>query len=100
MQLIVCSPSTKRYIKDFQYDDIMIVTEPPTKDTLKLRDRYHNVIAIGGGSVIDTAKIICMNSIIAVPTTYSGASGTSHSVYWHNEKKCNIKTKLPMTIIK
>lgn len=100
MRLMVCSNSTKKYTKDFSYDELLIVHSHPTKETFLSRNKYSEVWAIGGGSVIDTAKIISKNSIIAIPTTYSGASRTSHAVYWDNSKKCDIKTKKPITLLK
>lgn len=100
MQLIICSKSTEKYIDEFEYDEKLLVTEPPTKETLRQKDKYHDVIAIGGGAVIDSGKILSMNSIIAIPTTYSGASETSHAVYWDKGKKYDIKTKKPITVIK
>ena len=58
------------------------------------------VLAIGGGSVIDEAKIYCKKNkkiCIAIPTTASGASETSHSVIWGKEK-INIETDRPIGI--
>ncbi len=98
--LVVCSKSTKKFIEKFVYDDCLIVSKSPTKDIIKQKDSKDSVLAIGGGAVIDTAKIICKNSITAIPTTYSGASATNHAVYWDGEKKCNIKTSIPKTILK
>ena len=57
-------------------------------------------IAIGGGSVIDEAKIWAKKNkkiCIAIPTTGSGASETSHAVIW-KKKKINIKTNKPISI--
>ena len=99
MRLIVVSPATKKYAKEFIYDELHIVEEPPKKYILKLEDLYKDVLAIGGGSVIDTAKILCNGRIVAIPTTYSGASGTSHAVYWDGNEKRNIKCKEPITIV-
>ncbi len=58
------------------------------------------VIAIGGGTVIDEAKIYAKKHkklCIAIPTTASGASETSHSVVWGKEK-INICTDIPYSI--
>jgi len=98
--LVVCSKSTKKYITYFRYSDCLIIKKPPTIDILKQKNTKENVLAIGGGAVIDTAKIICKHPITAIPTTYSGASVTNHAVYWDKEKKCNTNTPLPKTILK
>jgi len=98
--LMVCSKSTKKYTKLYNYDELLIVKEPPNKETLKKKDLYHNVVAIGGGSVIDTAKILSMNSVIAIPTTYSGASETSHAVYWDNGMKYDIECIKPISVLR
>jgi alcohol dehydrogenase class IV len=100
MQLMVYSNSTKKYIDDWNYNKSMLVTEHPTGKTLKIKDSTDKVIAIGGGSVIDTAKIISKTSIIAIPTTFSGASRTSHAVCWDKNKKINVVTEKPITIVK
>lgn len=58
------------------------------------------VIAIGGGTIIDEAKIYAKRNkklCIAIPTTAAGASETSHSVVWGKEK-INICTDIPYSI--
>lgn len=100
MRLMVHSKSTERYIENWNYDKKVMVLHHPTKEVLKRADSENQVIAIGGGSVIDTAKIISRNPIIAIPTTFAGASRTSHAVYWHERKKFNFDTCRPVTILK
>lgn len=58
------------------------------------------MIAIGGGSILDQAKIYAKKKkkiCIAIPTTGSGASETSHAVVW-GKKKTNVKTDRPIGI--
>lgn len=68
----------------------------------KSNRKYLNriVIAIGGGTIIDRAKIYCKREkkiCVAIPTTAAGASETSHAVVWGKEK-INIKTDLPVSV--
>ena len=59
------------------------------------------VIAIGGGKTIDEAKIYAKENgkyCIAIPTTGSGASETTHAVVW-GETKQNIPTDKPSTVL-
>ena len=97
--LLVHSKSTEYYADDWNYDRKLLVTSSPTGVALELRGE-EEVIAIGGGSVIDTAKIVSTFPIVAIPTTFSGASRTSHAVYWEAGKKCDIDTEKPITIAK
>lgn len=57
-------------------------------------------LVVGGGSEIDAAKIYAKvnnKKLIAIPTTGSGASETSHAVVWKKEK-INIPTDIPISI--
>jgi len=91
MSIIICSPSTQNFLEGEKF----IVNNPPTKDILKLQGKYNDVIAIGGGAVIDTAKILSNNPITCYPTTAAGATATSHSVYWDGDKKLNFNSYIP-----
>ena len=95
--LLVCSKSTREFLPG--YDRVRIVTSAPTKDILKEVDTEENVVAVGGGAVIDTAKIISKNPIRCYPTTAAGSSSTSWSVYWDGTKKCSLKRMLPKDVI-
>lgn len=68
----------------------------------KRNKKYLNklILAIGGGSVVDEAKIYAKKNkkiCIVIPTTASGASETSHGVRWGKEK-INIHTDIPISI--
>tara|TARA_R100000315_G_C5231630_1_gene142673 strand:+ start:883 stop:1647 length:765 start_codon:yes stop_codon:yes gene_type:complete len=95
--LLVCSKSTRKFLPG--YDRVRVVTSAPTKDILKEVGTEENVVAIGGGAVIDTAKILSKNPIVCYPTTAAGSSSTSWSVYWDGTKKCSLKRMLPKDVI-
>ena len=80
MRLVVHSKSTEKYIGDWEYDKKLLVTHHPTEETVEKAGTETAVIAIGGGSTIDAARILSLNPIIAIPTTLAGASRTSHAV--------------------
>jgi alcohol dehydrogenase class IV len=98
MALLVCSNSTKDMEIVEKYDDRRIVSSAPDTNTLKEMGTYENVIAIGGGAVIDTAKILSKNPIVCYPTTAAGSSATSGCVYWDGSTKHSIKRMRPNQI--
>ena len=91
--LLVCSKSTRKFLPE--YDRVRMVSSAPTKDILFEVSAEEDVVAIGGGAVIDTAKIISKNPIHCYPTTAAGSSATSWSVYWDGSKKCSLKRMTP-----
>ena len=95
MSLIVCSPSTRNFLEGIKFT----VNHPHTKDILSLQKSHNDVIAIGGGAVIDTAKILSKNPITCYPTTAAGATATSHSVYWDGDLKKNFHSYIPKEVI-
>lgn len=59
------------------------------------------ILAVGGGATIDEAKIYAKKNkkhLIAIPTTGSGATETTHAVVWGKTKK-NVKTDKPSTVL-
>lgn len=92
--LLVCSKSTRHLFPE--YGRVKLVSSAPTISLLKEIDSEEDVIAVGGGAVIDTAKIISKNPITCCyPTTAAGACSTSWAVYWDNEKKHSVKRHRP-----
>ena len=78
-ELYVISPSTKKYAwgqKTFE------VTGKLTIDFLRNENSEKNVVAIGGGTVMDAAKIIASDRLVCFPTTASGSPCSNHSVIW------------------
>ena len=84
----VVSPSTIQFIDP--YTPCIVIRGKLTTDILKYQNQYDEVIAIGGGAVMDAAKILSKNKLICYPTTASGSPTSSHSVVWDGINKTSV----------
>ena len=94
--LLVCSKSTRKFLPE--YENVRIVSGPPTIDILEEEGSVEHAVAIGGGAVMDTAKILSKTPITCYPTTASGSTATSWGVYWDGENKHSCYREMPNTV--
>ena len=82
---VLTTKSTSKYITIFDFDEI----------------DNNAVLAIGGGAIIDQAKILAYESgrpCYAIPTTASGAACTSWAVVWHKNHRESVPTGKPILL--
>tara|TARA_B100000131_G_scaffold87687_1_gene84544 strand:- start:26805 stop:27581 length:777 start_codon:yes stop_codon:yes gene_type:complete len=94
---LVCSKSTRKFFPDIE--NVKIVSGKLDTSILREENTQCDVIACGGGTVIDAAKIISSDPITCYPTTAAGSSSTEHSVIWDGAQKKSIKCSIPKKVI-
>lgn len=96
--LLVTTPSNEKYIaaveKVFNIQSVFVFRS----DRRKFLPLYNEeIIAMGGGAILDMAKIMAgKKPIIAIPTTASGAACTNWAVVWGDKTKKSVKTPKPI----
>ena len=87
--MYVVSPSTVKFAKP--YSPCVIISGKLNSDILKYQNKYDEVIAIGGGAVMDAAKILSRHRLVCYPTTASGSPTSAHSVVWDGVNKTSVQ---------
>lgn len=95
-RLLVCSPSTRDFFPE--YDRVRIIGGAPEESILDEIGIEEEVVAVGGGAVIDTAKILSCREVVCYPTTAAGSTSTSWSVYWEGTTKHSLKRQVPSEV--
>lgn len=104
-KLIVTSKSNVKYLDShpilstyfYSDDDVLIIDRPPS--TWNCKGFHGAVFALGGGSVIDTAKMINRNKpCYAIPTNASGSAMTSWAVVWQKKRKISVECRKPILL--
>lgn len=85
-----------KYLPKKMFKETIIVSSQPTKIIKPIKNV--DIYAVGGGSVIDVAKMLSGSKpCFACPTNASGAVSTSHACVWGKEK-IDVKTAIPILI--
>lgn len=95
--LLVCSKSTRRFFPEIE--KVKIVSGTLDTKILLSENSEEEVIACGGGAVVDAAKIISKNPITCYPTTAAGSASTEHAVVWNGSQKISVKCDVPKKVI-
>lgn len=96
-------PIIEKQLKNIEYSYYNNFSTNPKIEEIEqaintIDEKFDLIIAIGGGSVIDFAKIYKYktnaNKLIAIPTTCgTGSEATQFAVYYANGKKCSLDDK-------
>ena len=95
--LLVCSNSTRKFFPEIK--NVKIISGTLDTKILLSENSEEEVIACGGGAVVDAAKIISKNPITCYPTTAAGSASTEHAVVWNGSQKISIKCDVPKKVI-
>ncbi len=95
--LLVCSKSTRGFFPHIK--NVRVISERLDLSLLEEMGVHEDVLAVGGGAVIDAAKILSAKPVVCYPTTAAGSACTMHSVVWDNDQKISVKRFVPKEVI-
>jgi len=95
--LLVCSKSTREFFPHIK--NARIISRRLDLKIVEETGQHHDILAVGGGAVIDAAKILSADPIVCYPTTAAGSSCTMHSVVWDQDRKISVKRFVPKEVI-